>query len=102
VSQIVPKPVAISDRDFRRRRRHRRSAGRRRRRLIRRVGLGLLIAIPVVGILTVLALIPAAGARDHLERGKDSLGDAQSALLKRVSQPPRASSARRRPRATTR
>ena len=70
MSQIVPKPVALSDRDFRRRRRQRRSAGRRRRRLIRRVVLGLLIAIPVVGILTVLALIPAAGARDHLERGR--------------------------------
>ena len=82
MSQIVPKPVALTDRDFRRRRRQRRSAGRRRRRLIRRVVLGLLIAIPVVGILTVLALIPAAGARDHLERGKDSLADAQSALLK--------------------
>lgn len=82
MSQIVPKPVAVSDRDFRRGRRHRRSARRRRQRLIRRVVLGLLIAIPVVGVMTVLAVIPAAGARDHLERGRDSLAEAQSALLK--------------------
>jgi hypothetical protein len=82
VSQIVPKPLAVSDRDFRRRRRRRRSARRRRRRLIRRVVLGLLVAIPVVGILTALAVIPAAGARDHLERGRDGLAKAQSALLK--------------------
>jgi Protein of unknown function (DUF4012) len=82
VSQIVPKPLAISDRDFRRGRRRRRSARRRRRRLIRRVIVGLLIAVPVVGILTVLAVIPAAGARDHLERGREGLAKAQSALLK--------------------
>jgi hypothetical protein len=82
VRQIVPRPLAVSDRDFRRRRRQRRSARRRRRHLIRRVIIGIVFAIPILGVLTALALIPAAGAREHLERGRDGLAKAQSALLK--------------------
>ena len=80
MSQIVPKPAALSDRDLRRR--SRRSGRHRRRRTTRRIVIGLLIAIAVVAVLTVLAVIPGLSAREHLERGRDGLANAQSALEK--------------------
>ena len=80
MSQIVPKPADLSDRDVRRR--SRRSVRRRRRRTGRRIAIALLIGINAVVVLTVLAVIPGMRAREHLERGRDGLANAQAALEK--------------------
>ncbi len=78
MSQIVPKPVALPDSEFRRR--SKRSGRRRRAR--RRILIGLLIAIGAAVVVTALAVIPGLRARDHLERGRDGLANAQAALQK--------------------
>ena len=44
--------------------------------------MGLLIMVGVAALLTVLAVIPGISAREHLERGRDGLANAQSALEK--------------------
>jgi hypothetical protein len=80
VSQIVPKPVALPDREFRRR--SRRSGRHRRRRGRHRILIGLLIAFGAATVVTILAVIPGMSAREHLERGRDALADAQAALQK--------------------
>ncbi len=80
MSQIVPKPAALSDREIHRR--SRRSGRHRRRRTGRRVAIGLLIVGALAALLTALAVIPGLSAREHLERGRDGLANAQSALEK--------------------
>ena len=80
MSQIVPKPVALPDREFRRR--SKRSGRHRRRGNRRRLLIGVLIAISAAALVTVLAVIPGLSAREHLERGRDNLANAQSALQK--------------------
>jgi Protein of unknown function (DUF4012) len=80
VSQIVPKPVALPDREFRRR--SKRSGRHRRRRARRRIWIGLLIVIGAVVVVTALAVIPGLRAREHLEQGRDGLANAQAALQK--------------------
>ena len=78
MSQIVPKPVEVPSREFRRSRR----SGRHRRRRRRHVALWLLIGLAGVAVLTVLAVIPGMSAREDLERGRDALSNAQSAFEK--------------------
>jgi len=41
----------------------------------------LIVAIPVVGIISALSIIPALSAKTHLQHGRDTLSKAQSALL---------------------
>ena len=91
MSHIVPEPVTLSDREFRRRsRRSRRSSSgsgsgrtpRRRRRTTRRIAIGCLLGVAAVALLTLLAVIPGMSAREHLERGRDGLANAQAALEK--------------------
>jgi hypothetical protein len=81
VSQIVPKPPEVADRDFRRGNRQRRRSHRRQRRIVRRILVVAAVAIPVIGVVSALSIIPALGAKSHLQHGKDILSKAQSALL---------------------
>jgi hypothetical protein len=80
MSTPVPRPVELTTRDFRRSRRGRKRQ-RRHRRWPRRVGLTLLIAVPLLGGLAALSLIPAAAARRNMISGRDALGEARTLLL---------------------
>ena len=81
MSQVVPKPPRVSDRDFRRGIRGRRRHRRRAKRILRRVLIGAAIAVPAIAALGLLAIFPATSAKGHLEAGKTALEKAQSALL---------------------
>ena len=81
MSQIVPKPVEISNRAFRRsRRRRRRTRGRGRKWLNALIRFGPLVAIVLLA-LAGLCLIPALAARRQMETGRSALQSAQSQLL---------------------
>ncbi|MDP9243428.1 MAG: hypothetical protein M3O84_09700, partial [Actinomycetota bacterium] len=82
MSTPVPRPVELTGRDFRRIRRGRNRRRRHHRRWPRRLGLALLIVVPVLGGLAALSLIPATAARRSMVAGRDSLGQARALLLK--------------------
>lgn len=82
MSQIVPKPVQLSHRDFRQGRKRVRRRRHRWRARVRRSLLALAIAVPVLAGISLLALLPALNAKGHLERGRTALAKAQSLLLK--------------------
>jgi hypothetical protein len=86
VSTPVPHPVDLSHRDFRRSRRDTRRGRRRRRRHHRRwpkrLGIALLIAIPVLGAVAALSFSPAVAARRSMISGRSELSEARALLLK--------------------
>ena len=86
VSTPVPRPVELSSRDFRRSRRDGRRGRRRRRRHHRRwpkrLGVALLIAVPVLGALAALSFAPAVAARRSMIAGRSELTEARALLLK--------------------
>jgi uncharacterized protein DUF4012 len=86
VSTPVPNPVELSSRDFRRSRRDSRRGRRRRRRHHRRwpkrLGIALLIAVPVLGAIAALSFSPAVAARRSMISGRSQLAEARALLLK--------------------